>query len=472
MQTKNINLSLKSYLDISQLLKEYRGSHEENRIFALKQEKILKNPVKLLLLWSKSNRVKLSGELDSKNHLANFSSFSSISGFLFFIIGLFVGFGLLSYSGKAPVNIIYYLLVAVAIPLFSISLSLLSMFVPLGMREFLSYFFPLHWVEKLFRWFSVHKKLDSFELPLSTELSRWIFLERIQLFSLFFSIGLILSLLFMIVVKDIAFGWSTTLHLSPESFQSMVASIGVIWRDIIPSAIPSLELVEVSHYFRLGERLDGEMVHNADQLGAWWKFLAMSTLTYAIGFRFVIWSVSRYGFNRELERELLALDGVDRLIREFNTPFVSTKALKEEKHLEILEETKDQVCDNTYTTYHTILGWNFSKDEIILANDSKKITASHVISVGGSNSFDEDEACASEAKGLVLLYVKSWEPPTMDFVDLLEMLLDNRAVEEVQVYPLGTLERYYESEEKNISVWKRKIQGLKLRKVWVIEDAK
>jgi hypothetical protein len=58
----------------------------------------------------------------------------------------------------------------------------------------------------------------------------------------------------------------------------------------------------------------------------------------------------------------------------------------------------------------------------------------------------------------------------MDFVDLLEMLIEYTKVDEVQIYPLGTVGRYYENDAKDIAVWRRKIQGLKSKKVWVIDD--
>ncbi|NEW60991.1 DUF2868 domain-containing protein [Sulfurovum sp. bin170] len=471
MQTKNSNLSIKTYLDFSQLLELYRGDHEQNRSFALKREKLLQNPLKLLLDWSNLNQFRLTEELNSKSYLSYLSRLSSIFGLLFFIIGFFVGLGLLSYSGEAPVNIIYYLLIVMVVPLLSMTLSLLSMLTHGGVADFFNHLFPLHWIEKLFSTLPFAKRVDSLDSPLSAELSKWIFIERIQLLSLLFSFGLLISLLLMVVVKDIAFGWSTTLQLSPEVFQSILASIGILWEGVLPSAIPSLELVEISQHFRLGRRVDPQMIQNADKLGAWWKFLAMTTIVYAICFRFILWLISKYGVKRQLERDFLALEGVQGILREFNTSFISTKAPKQEIHLEIVEDSIEQVSDNMYKSYNTIFGWNFLKDEIVLANDAKEIRGLAIFAVGGSSSFSEDESKAENAKESVLLFVKSWEPPTMDFIDFLEILIENREVHEVQLYPLGTVGRYYDSDAKDIAIWRRKIQGLKSKKVWVIDDA-
>jgi hypothetical protein len=212
------------------------------------------------------------------------------------------------------------------------------------------------------------------------------------------------------------------------------------------------------------------MIQNADKLGAWWKFLAMATAVYAISLRFLLWIISRFGFKRQLKKEILLLDGVHKILREFKTPFVSTKALEKEIHLDIAEGGIEQISEDTYKSYNIIFGWNFLTDEITLVNDAKELRGEDIYGIGGSFSFDEDEERAEKAKGLVLIFVKSWEPPTMDFIDFLEILIDNRAVDEVQIYPLGTIGRYYKNDAKDIVVWVRKIQGLKSQKVWVIDD--
>ncbi len=472
MKTENNKLSIKTYLDFSQLLEFYKGDHESNRSFALKRENLLQKPIRLLLEWSDENQFRVTEELKSKSYISYLSQFSSLLGLIFFITGFFVGLGLLSYSGEAPVNIIYFLLIAMVLPLFSMLLSLLSMFTKGSVADFFSHLFPLHWIEKIFSYLPFIKRVDIPDKPFSLELSKWLFIERIQLLSLIFSFGLLISLLLIVVVKDIAFGWSTTLQISSETFQSIVSSIGIFWENIFPDAIPSLDLVEVSHYFRLGERIDGNMIHNADKLGAWWKFLAMVTVVYAIGFRFLLWIISRFGFKKQLERDFLELDGVHRILREFNTSFISTKAPTDEKHLDILEESSEQISEDVYKSYSAIFGWNFSEDEIALANDAKEIKGETIYSIGGNSSFDEDEEKAEEAKGTVLIFVKSWEPPTMDFIDILEILIESREVNEIQIYPLGTVGRYYESDERDIAVWRRKIQRLKLQKVWVVDEAK
>jgi len=274
----------------------------------------------------------------------------------------------------------------------------------------------------------------------------------------------------MVIATDIAFGWSTTLQISANSFHNFLSCIGIWWAKALPSAIPSLELIDMSHYFRLGENLDSSMIQNADKLGAWWKFLAMTTLFYAIGLRLLLWLFSRHILYQKLEKEFLGLDGINKILQEFDRPFVSTQAPKPEKHLDIVEPTKERVAPKNQEHYSIILGWNYSIDEIKLANDATQITAQDISVVGGSNSFTIDKNIAQNLSGKVILYIKSWEPPTMDFVDFLEMVIDNQQVTKIEVYPLGTVGKYYKSNAKDIAVWERKIDTIQSNKVWIIDN--
>jgi hypothetical protein len=469
MQTKKSEISIESYLNLSELLNEYRGTHEENRLFALNHKALLNNPKEMLLEWMKRSSFRKEKKSDSQILMQKFFTLSKFIGLFSLILGFIAGLGLLSYSGHAPVNIIYYLLFSMLIPLLSMVISLISLLSSGTIFNALSLFFPLHWVETIFNFFSFRDKVDIINNLFSNELKKWMFMSRLQLFSLLFSLGLLVALLVMVVSKDIAFSWSTTLNVTDMDFFKLLASIGFPWGHFLPSAIPSVELIEMSHYYRLGENLNTQMIQNADKLGAWWKYLAMVTLFYAIFLRFLFWLATRYGYQKQLKKDFLELEGVERLLREFNTPFISTESPKEEKHLEIVKESDEQVAHDVSKVYESIIGWNFSKDEILLVNDTQGISSSNIDTVGGKNSFSEDQKVAKEASGEVILYVKSWEPPTMDFVDFLEELISNNSVQEIQIYPLGTIGRNYESDEREISIWKRKIQGLKSKKVWVID---
>jgi len=50
------------------------------------------------------------------------------------------------------------------------------------------------------------------------------------------------------------------------------------------------------------------------------------------------------------------------------------------------------------------------------------------------------------------------------------LLVDNKKIERVEVYPLGTAGKYYKNSPRDIFIWERKIEKLQSNKVWVIDD--
>jgi hypothetical protein len=465
---KNNRITLKSYLDLHQLLQNHQGTHEENRAFALAQNRKL-NPIGVLLNWSNKNRFRITEELNSGKYLHYLRLFTTLFSFFMLIVGFSTGFALLSYSGSEPVNVIYLLFVMVAFPLLSMSLSLLSMFTGNLGASFFAHFSPLYYVEKMVNFLPFAKKVHLEELPFSSGLTKWVFLQRVQLFSFLFSLGLFFALLFMIISKDIAFGWSTTLQVTPESFQSVLATLSLPWQTFLPSAVPSLELVELSHYFRLGEKLDANMIQNADKLGAWWKFLAMATLVYALVLRLLFWIIAYYGFERQLKKEFASLEGIPRLLNEFQTPHISTQAENEEEHLELPTESSIALDEGLKTEYHTILAWNFSENNLLLLQDYFQVNASKSYVVGGRNSFSEDQEIVTKLEGNLLIYVKAWEPPTMDFMDFLEDTMASKKVKKVEVCPVGTASTHYKSKQADVAVWLKKLNALSSEKLGVID---
>ncbi len=466
MQKNNTQLTLKSYLDLAQLLKYYRGDHEENRLFALTQKQ---KGIKLLNSWRERNLYRIKGELDSDKYLHYLTLFSSLFGVFILLIGLFTGFALLSYSGKEPVNIIYLLLVMVGLPLLSMVLSLLSLLTGnLGAKLF-NHLSPFYYLEKIVNFLPFAKKVDFLELPFSTTLSKWIFLHRLQLFSFLFALGLFMALIITIVSKDIAFAWSSTLEVDPVAFQHLLSLLATPWQSFFPSAVPSLELVEVSHYFRLGEKLDANMIQNADKLGAWWKFLAMATATYALVLRLIFWFALAWGVKRQLKKEFLALSGVKQLFREFETPYISTQAQNFEKHLE-LPKAVSALPDGSFAMeYYALLGWNYKEENLLLVQDHFRVKSTLVEVVGGRNSFKEDQEIIAKLKESVLLYVKAWEPPTMDFIDFLEELLAKKELFRIDICPVGTASSNYASKTKDLQVWLNKLEQIDSNKLGVID---
>jgi len=458
-------MNIKSYVNLYELLALDPSRREENRAFGLTHVMLKNKPIEQLLAWMEKHKERLEKPLLSEIFSSYLYRITFVLVVFSFILGLSAGVALLSYNGKEPVNVIYFIAVAVFLPLFTMLLTVLAMFRAGSAENVLIHLSPAFWTEKIVEFLPGRVEERIKGLKINPLLANWIIIKRSQLIVLFFSLGLLLALVGVIVTKDIAFAWSTTLQLSPEVFHGFLQSIAYPWREWAPSAVPSLELIEQSQYFRLGDRLDEEMIAHAPQLGVWWEFLAFSTLFYAVFLRFLIFIFACFGLNAAIKQSLLTLNGTTKLLREINEPIITTHAPMSEKVFSAEEGYYSQIVNTLDTSYDAIQGWAIPKDELLVLGERLKVITPVHDAVGGANSLDEDTEIVFKSHGEILLFVKAWEPPTMDFVDYLSELTDK--VDKVVVVPIGTRANAYEASTKETDIWENKLSLLGDTKVWL-----
>jgi len=458
-------MNLASYLDLYAVLQADKSTREEKRAFGLAHEAEREKPLKLLLLWTEQQLGNLKKPLLSEKISGYLYGITLTLSIIAFFLGLLSGIALLSYSGHEPVNVVYFMAMVILLPIVTMTLALFSMVRANASRSFLVHISPAFWMEKILGLLpgKMQRTLD--ELQINPSILNWLIIRRSQLLALIFSLGLLTALLGMVVTKDIAFAWSTTLHVSAEEFHALLETIAWPWKAFFPTAVPSLELIEQSQYFRLGEKLDPEMVRNASKLGEWWKFLAFATLFYAILLRVAMWLLSIVGYRRALKRSFLSLDGAETLLREMTEPIITTSSPKLEKTFHSNGNHYAREVKEFDSVYDRTFAWAMSEKELRVLNDTMQVTSPVFEDVGGTNTLDEDREIILKAKGKVLLYVKAWEPPTMDFVDFLEDLV--KVADKIVVAPVGTVQNGYIPRENELAVWGRKLQAVANDKVWL-----
>jgi len=458
-------MNLKTYIDLHQLLERDNTTEQERRSFGLTYEKIKHDPVAQLAAWVEKYRVKLKQPLLSEKIDLLLYHITLLLIVIAFILGLFSGIGLLSYSGSKPVNLIYFLAMVVFLPLGTMILSLFAMLRANRAKNLLVHISPAFWMEKLVALFSKKHDFLFQSFSFNPLILNWMVIRRSQILAQAFSIGLLIALLGVVATRDVAFAWSTTLDLSDTQFHAFLNAIAFPWRSWLPSAVPSLELVSQSHYFRLGGRLSEEMVSHAALLGTWWKFLAMATLFYAVLLRLFFYLLSTWGLKRALKKALLTLDGVKLLLKDMNEPLITTHATHNEPDFSQGSTFYSRSLKKLETAYDWVQGWSIPKALLMTVCDTMKVSSSQCDEVGGNNTLDEDREIIDRSEGNVILFVKAWEPPTMDFVDYLVMLSDK--VDSVVVVPIGTLQSAFKPAPKEVDVWLRKIAELNKENVWV-----
>jgi len=455
-------MTLEWYLDFQSVIKEYPSSQEARRAFGIQHAHLKAQPLKQILVWSETQKKRVKKPLVGEMITSTLYKISLVLGLVSFFLGLFSGVGLLSYSGKEPVNVLYFMAMVIVLPLFSILLSLIVMLRVRHRGEVLVHLSPAFWMEKIL---SIISKKKAEETVIDPVLANWIVIKRSQMLALVFSLGLLLALVATVVSKDIAFSWSTTLQIDAKNFYDFLYAVSLPWRELCVSGVPSLELIEQSHYFRLGNSLDKTMIQHPALLGEWWKFLALATLFYALFLRLLLLMSATIGLRVALKEAILNLEEAKILLTQMNEPIITSQAIEPEAGFSTAEGqyektvfTLDPLCDEAY-------GWFMSQEQLLLLCESVGVKASRYIEVGAQHPLAKEAEIQTENKAAVLCFVRAWEPPTMEIVDFLTEL--SCRADKVIVVPVGTLENQHRAAPKELDVWDRKLTLLHHDKLWL-----
>ncbi len=443
------NKSLRTYIDIYEIIDSKVESREDNRLFGLAHKELLDSPYRALVSWSDSLLHLLPYPRLSQKIVGTLHTISTISMVISFILGILSGMGLLYYNGSEPINVLYFLAIVLLFPTISLLFSIVAMF-SRG-QSLLIDISPTHIIEKFISKF--YK--ESITIKHNPRISNALIIQRSLLLGILFYTAIVLVLLGNILTRDIAFSWSTTLHITPQELYSLLYTIASPWREFVPDALPSLELIQKSQYFRLGGRLGSDLIDNASLLGEWWKFLAMSTIFYAIALRVPFWIFASIRLDRVIRDATLIL--ARDILSQMREPIITTQALSSETPLPQSVEPIVKIVVPKESYPYTI-GWAIDEDTIREYNTKDGIDGSRLYKVGGDNSIREDEDILKSIDGDTLLYVKSWEPPTMDFIDFIEELSIRC---HIIIYPMGSVDYEYRAKDEEFRIWERKVSLLR-----------
>jgi hypothetical protein len=200
------------------------------------------------------------------------------------------------------------------------------------------------------------------------------------------------------------------MDISAKSFYHFL-NYFAFWKVFCQECVPSFELVKLSHY-PFGKDLDKTM------LGGWWKFLAMSVFVYGVLFRFLIYLLSFVLKPKEIE-------------------LVSKSDEKEFKETEVTFENKSDL-DTLKDREFRLLGYYVDVEKLGIKS-------------------------SKNAKDIVIA-VKSYEPPIMDFFDYLDEIKEENPNSKISLLMVG-LDK---PKEKDVKVWIRKLNELGLNDIEVL----
>lgn len=232
---------------------------------------------------------------------------------------------------------------------------------------------------------------------------------------LLFAISGLLTLLALVVVQDLAFGWSTTLQTSADSYHRIVAALAQPWQALWPAAVPSAELVSASQFYRLTEA----PADNPALLGTWWPFVLMLWLVYVLLPRLVLLMLAALQVRWQAGRALRAHPGWQGLFYRFETPWVETRGQEDSQPAPAAAKTVLSPLPDSATLIHWAGAGQASADLVThLSREPDPLQ----LRAGGNSTLDEDQQVIQQAGSRqqpVILVTRGWEPPTGELSDFI-----------------------------------------------------
>ncbi len=245
-----------------------------------------------------------------------------------------------------------------------------------------------------------------------------------QQLSLLFCLGMLVAFLLYLLLTDLAFGWSSTLDLGSDLVHRVTSLLAWPWSTVWPAAVPTVELIEQTHYFRAAPLA----VEQPALFGQWWRFLLMCLLVYVLLPRLVTTALARL----RLQRMLVRVRDRDALIsglwQRLTTGLV-------DQEMEPVEQRDGggaaREVEPLTGHYGQIICWGLWPNELIeplraqLQGDDAETDWMAVDSTSSMAQLQASLAALPDQP--LLLLCKGWEPPTGELADLCQLLAQQRS---------------------------------------------
>lgn len=334
------------------------------------------------------------------------------------LLGLFLGWlsgqGVFFYSGKEPINVVLVIGLYVLLPSLLLIVSIIAFVLSNRSRPAevpLPFFAKRIFGEKLLNSFAKQRVLYS-------RVHRWFLFSLGQWFGLWFYSGALVSFLGLVIFSDLAFGWSTTLDIEPQEFLRWTGWLAWPWSNVLPSAMPSEELVQLSRFYRM----KGVSSANSEVLGQWWAFVVCAVGFYGLLPRILLWAFARTQLQWSIHQTALQLPGARELLSQMASSLIETKAPEQTGQL---DEKKASVGGESFSPLP--IGACYLIDWAGAPNLIERLHAHRTQPRIQRSALTEEDTIFSEIGSLqedcpILVAVRGWEVPTAEVIDFLKEL--------------------------------------------------
>jgi hypothetical protein len=357
-----------------------------------------------------------------------------------FAIGLFLGLTLcslaLTYRGDYPVNLLAMLGVLVGIPGLMLLLTFLSGALQgVGSRYVSGLVNGLNinrWILGLWDRLSSDQFSTSFgQGDARRRFAFWQVVTFSQVFSVGFFAGVLCMFGLLVAVTDLAFGWSTTLEVQVTTVHQWVIVVAYPWAGLWPAAVPDADLVEISRFYRLAGVVADE---HAARLGQWWRFVLMVIVVWGLIPRLILWSFGSWRLHLACRCLLLEHAQVTALLDRLKTP-----SLGREGNQQVPDAITAEAVPQTapiQVSNAAVIVWNEAKTLETINGQLGSVVVLNTL----QSEQQRRHALTNVAPGAekLIVYTKGWEPPLLEFNDLLELIREVAGEQlRIVVSPMG-----------------------------------
>ncbi|WP_375171336.1 DUF2868 domain-containing protein [Marinobacter sp.] len=235
-----------------------------------------------------------------------------------------------------------------------------------------------------------------------------------------FALTGLVTLLLLVVVQDLAFGWSTTLTTGASAYHQLLLALATPWAWLWPAAVPDLALVEATRFFRTGTGR-GDLA--PELWGQWWPFVSMLWTTWVLVPRLLLTLLTQWLLRYQAGRLLASHPGWHALLYRMETPTLDTGS--EHNDADDLPDTATQAAVTPLPDTDLLLCWAGAGEPELPGGLTG--AGQRIFRAGGRASLADDRAVLTELaeqlaqtpQPAVLVITRSWEPPTGELLDFL-----------------------------------------------------
>jgi hypothetical protein len=357
--------------------------------------------------------------------------------------GTSAALALFAYDGVHPINVLHVLAVFVALQLLLLAGTGLLMLpeswrrrVPglAALQDVLRLASPGRWLPALRRLLRPAER-EAFDRAIGLarrhqrlygDAQKWALLVASQAFAVAFHSSALAAAALLVAASDLAFGWSTTWDaIDADGLRRAAGLLAAPWSRWLPDAVPTLELVERTQYFRGA----GGFAVDAPRSAPWWRFLLTCMACYGLAPRLALLAFASWRQRVALRRAFAGLPGAAELRDRLDSRWVATSddGAAPAPQAGLSRASGPRAPRPARVRAVRWSGLALADAEVAALVSRALGSAVAGVVDGGAGSGRSDRALLSELAGAgdpPALLVKAWEPPLAELLDWLAELRD------------------------------------------------